>query len=81
MAWIDTIDEEDALGTLERLFRRITRRAGSVDNILKIHGLSPRSLDAHLQLYETLMFASSPLSRRQRECIGVVVSAANDCHY
>lgn len=81
MAWIRTVDEEDVDGPLEALYRRIAGRTGSVDNILKIHGLSPPSLRAHLDLYRTLMFGDSPLSRRQRESIAVVVSAANDCHY
>lgn len=81
MAWIRTVDEENVDGPLEALYRRIAGRTGSVDNILEIHGLSPPSLRAHLDLYRTLMFGDSPLSRRQRESIAVVVSAANDCHY
>jgi hypothetical protein len=35
----------------------------------------------HFELYRELMYSHGPLSRRQREMIGVVVSAANDCHY
>jgi hypothetical protein len=48
---------------------------------MKIHSLSPRSMTAHRTLYRTLMFGPSPLKRYQREMIGVVVSALNDCHY
>jgi uncharacterized peroxidase-related enzyme len=35
----------------------------------------------HLDLYMTLMFGKSGLSRAEREAIGVVVSATNECAY
>lgn len=72
------IDEKDADGRLRREFDRL---GGSVDNILKIHGLNPASLAGHFDLYRTLMRGRSPLSRAQREMIAVTVSAVNQCHY
>lgn len=81
MAWIDTIDESDAEGRLRRLYERMTEPWGGVDNILKVHSLNPASLAAHWELYKTVMRGRSPLSRAQREMIGVVVSAENRCHY
>ncbi len=35
----------------------------------------------HMDLYVHLMFGRSPLSRAEREMIGVIVSAANKCNY
>lgn len=81
MSWIRSIEEESATGLLRSLYRRIGGRSGKVPHILKVHGPNPPSLRAHLDLYRVLMFGDSPLSRRQRESIAVVVSAANDCHY
>ena len=81
MAWIRTIDETDAEGVLQEHYGKMAEPSGSVDNILKIHSLNPRSLRAHFDLYKTLMRGRSPLSRVQREMIAVVVSAANRCHY
>lgn len=81
MAWIRTIDEPDATGSLASLYERIAGRTRRVSHILKLHGLNPPSLRAHLDLYRTLMLGDSPLGRRRRESIAVVVSAANDCHY
>jgi alkylhydroperoxidase family enzyme len=52
-----------------------------VDNIMKIHGLSPPSLAGHSKLYKTLMKGESDLTRAQREMIAVVVSTLNRCHY
>lgn len=75
------IDEDEAEGELARLYRRYQDPAGGVDNVLKIHSLSPASMKAHFELYRLLMRGPSELSRAQREMIAVVVSAINRCHY
>lgn len=51
------------------------------DNIIRIHGIHPRTMRQHYDLYLELMRGPGPLSRIQREMIAVVVSAANRCHY
>jgi alkylhydroperoxidase family enzyme len=51
------------------------------DNILRIHGLHPRTMRLHYELYRELMHGPGPLTRVQREMIAVAVSAANECHY
>ena len=81
MAWIKTIAEGDAEGELAELYDGYSTPDGTVDHVLKIHGLNPPSLKGHYDLYKTLMFGRSPLSRAQREMIAVVVSAANRCRY
>lgn len=81
MAWIKVVQEHEAEGQLKELYDRMTEPWGGVDNILKIHSLNPPSLRAHFDLYVTLMRGRSGLSRAQREMIGLVVSAANQCHY
>ena len=82
IAWIETVAEEDASGELRRAYVRSgDAQTGTVDHIMKIHSLNPASLVDHLHLYKTLMYADSPLSRAQREMIGVVVSAINRCEY
>ena len=81
MAWIKTIDEGDADGTLKRIYDEQHRQAGAVANILKIHSLAPEVLKTHLVIYHAAMHAPGELSRAQREMIAVVVSRANRCHY
>jgi uncharacterized peroxidase-related enzyme len=81
MAWIEVIQEADAEGKLKETYRKLTEPWGGVDNIMKIHSLNLPSLHAHFELYKTLMYGRSGLSRVQREMIAVVVSAANQCHY
>lgn len=82
IAWIDVIAEDEAEGDVARAYKRSAdKKSGKVDHIMKIHSLNPKSLTDHLHLYKTLMHAESPLSKTQREMIGVVVSAINRCEY
>lgn len=81
MAWIHMIAEADATGKLKELYEKYTEPWGGVDNILKIESLNPRAMEAHFNLYVTLMRGPSDLSRAQREMIAIVASAANQCHY
>ncbi len=83
MAWIKVINQKEATGELKRLYNHVTGGDDrvEVDNTLTIHSLHPRTLEAHLMLYEEMMHGVNNLSKRQREMIGVVVSAANQCQY
>lgn len=56
-------------------------RVPDTDNILRIHGVHPRVMRHHYDLYVELMHRPGPLSRCQREMIAVRVSALNECHY
>ena len=81
MAWIDTINERDADGSLKDQYAKLKDSRSGVDNILKIHSLNPESLDDNVQLYKTIMYGKSPISRVDREMIAVLVSSINQCHY
>ncbi len=81
-AWIEIIAEDAAVGELAELYDAYRApQTGTVDNILKIHSLNPPTLRDHGQLYTTLMFGKSGLTRPEREMIGVVVSVENRCPY
>ena len=82
IAWVDTVDEGDAAGELADAYAKCADSTiGRVGHIYKVHSLSPRTMVQHRALYRTLLFGPSPLKRYQREMIGTVVSALNDCHY
>ena len=81
MAWIEEIEVDAADGKLGRLYADLVEKRGKVSNILKVHSLNPDALGSHLDLYMTVMFGKSGLSRAEREAIAVVVSANNDCAY
>lgn len=79
-AWIPIRSPETAEGELRDAYRSVGARR-RVSNILGVQSLHPAALSAHDDLYRTLMFGPSPLSRVEREAVALVVSAANDCFY
>jgi alkylhydroperoxidase family enzyme len=79
--WIATVAPGDATGLLAEHYAAAVKRAGKVFWILRVQSLSPESLGAGIELYKTLMFGPSGLSREERELLAVSVSAANHCHY
>ena len=81
MSWIDEVDVSEADGRLAEIYQELIEKRGKVSNILKVHSLNPDAMGNHLDLYMTIMFGKSGLSRAEREAIGVVVSAENDCTY
>lgn len=81
MAWIDEVELDEAEGKLAEMYAELVKKRGKVSNILKVHSLNPDALGNHLDLYMTLMFGKSGLSRTEREAIAVVVSATNECAY
>lgn len=81
MPWIRTVDEDKATGELKTLYAEIREKRGKLSNILRVHSLNPRALKAHLDLYLSILFDASGLTRAEREAIAVVVSAANGCAY
>ena len=81
MSWIQEVDVTDATGKLKQVYKEIEEKRGKISNIMKIHSLNPDAMKDHLDLYLTLMFGSSGLSREEREFIAVTVSVINSCEY
>jgi len=81
MSWIEEVEVSEAGGKLAKMYAALIEKRGKVSNILKVHSLNPEAMGNHLDLYMTLMFGKSGLSRAEREAIAVVVSANNDCEY
>ena len=81
MSWIEEIEVGDAGGRLAEMYAELIAKRGKISNILKVHSLNPQAMSDHLDLYMTLMFGKSGLTRGEREAIAVVVSATNECEY
>lgn len=81
MAWIEVIAPEKAKGRLKKLYDEALQRAGRVYHIVRTMSLSPRVMETSFAFYSSILFSPRGLTRRQREMVAVVVSAANDCHY
>ena len=81
MSWIEEVEVSEAEGKLAQIYAELIEKRVKVSNILMVHSLNPDAMSNHLDLYMTLMFGESGLSRAERESIAVVVSASNECAY
>jgi len=81
MSWIQIIEEAESTGKLKEVYEEIEKKRGKISNIMKIHILNPDAMKKHMDLYLSIMFGSSDLTREDRELIGVVVSTLNCCEY
>lgn len=81
MAFIKVIDHNEAEGELKIIYDDLVSKRGKLTEVHKIQSLNPESIIKHMDLYMTIMYNKSPLSRSQREMIAVVVSVANGCEY
>jgi uncharacterized peroxidase-related enzyme len=81
MSWIEEIEVSEAEGRLAEVYAELLDKRGKVSNILQVHSLNPNVMASHLDLYMSIMFGSSGLSRAEREAIAIVVSATNECEY
>jgi len=81
MAWIRMINEQEADTELAAVYDQVKGSRGKLSNIMAVHSLLPQTMQAHMDLYLTVMFDASGLSREEREMIAVVVSTANRCPY
>jgi len=81
MAYITTIEHDDAEGELRTLYQRAGNPDGTVDEVMKVHALNPESLRTHFELYISACHKPSPLTRAEREIIAAIVSRANGCAY
>jgi alkylhydroperoxidase family enzyme len=81
VAHLRLIEPEDADGLLAEEYAAAIDRAGKIFNIVRSMSLNAEVLHASMELYKAIMFGPSGLTRRERELIATVVSAANECYY
>lgn len=81
MSWIETIDETEASGELREVYDRIAGERGKVSNIMRIQSLNPEAMQAHLDLYQAVVYGDNGLSREERELLATAVSVTNGCEY
>ena len=80
--WINVIPVEEATGKLKTLYDRMRGPRNTVDNIMRVHGLRPHTLEGHLALYKNVLHHSAnTLPLWLMECIGLYVSLINKCEY
>ncbi len=81
MAWIRVLGEGEADEKLSAAFAKVVGNRGKLSHIMAVHSLCPEAMTAHMDLYMSVMYGRSGLSREEREIVAVVVSAVNGCPY
>lgn len=81
MPYLKVINENEASGELKKVYEQISSSRGKLSNIMKIHSLMPDTMIKHLELYLSIMFSKTNLSREEKEILAVVVSKNNNCDY
>ena len=81
MAYIETVREDEAEGTVAQVYSAATARAGGVANIIRVMSRDGGSLQGSMALYVNLMKVPNALPATRREMLAAVVSNINDCYY
>ncbi|MCK5037733.1 MAG: peroxidase-related enzyme [Thermoplasmata archaeon] len=85
MSWIKEVEMEEAEAAgneeLALIYRELIEKRGKIANILKVHSLNQKAMQGHLDLYMSIMFARTGITRPESEMIATVVSQANSCEY
>lgn len=81
MAWIKLVADGDATGRLKQMYDAAIARAGRVFEIVRTMSPNPPVLERSMAFYSAIMKGKSGLSRKEREMLATVTSAANDCYY
>lgn len=63
MTFIKVINETEAEGKLKEVYSDIISSRGKLSNIMKIHSLNPDAMVKHMELYKSIMFGKSNISR------------------
>lgn len=78
---IKLIDYPEATRELKEIYNDLLSKRGKLAEVHKVQSLNPATIVHHMDLYMTVMYARSPLSRAQRVMMAVVVSTTNNCEY
>ncbi len=84
IAWISVSPgDAETAATIGDAFERlgVPRDGAGLDHILRVHAEMPRTLDEHLAFYRGIMREPGPLTRIEREIVGIAVSVRNQCLY
>ena len=82
IAWISTIEPQDASSVLNELYAQVTTPHGTVDNVMKAHSLRPHTMAGHLALYRSVLHnEDNALPLWFLEAVAVYTSMINKCNY
>ena len=81
-AWIEIVQPEDADGQLKETYDQVKSPHGTVDNVMKVHSLQPKTMLGHLHLYQSILHNSDmTLPVWFLEVVSSYTSMINNCEY
>lgn len=81
MPFFRFVKPQDAVGTVQEEYSQLEKILGFVPSMTQVLSLKPRTMEAHQNLFRTLFYGPSKLSRADREMISTYVSKLNQCVY
>ena len=81
-AWIEMIGDEDADPRLKALLDQARTPHGTVDTVMRVHSLRPRTMEGHVTLYRSVLHSEdNTLPFWFLEVVASYTSILNDCTY
>ena len=81
-AWIRLIPYAESTGRLRELYDRVKGPGGNIDNVMKVHGARPHTMEGHSALYKSVLHhTGNTLPVWFLECLGIYTSLTNACDY
>lgn len=81
-SWIQIVQPEDADDELRKIYEEVQSPHGTVDNVMKVHSLQPKTMLGHLQLYKSILHNSDmTLPIWFLEVVASYTSMVNNCEY
>jgi uncharacterized peroxidase-related enzyme len=82
LSWLRVPERSEVPQEVEALFQKFEHKVGFVPNVAKVFSLTPEHFLRWFHYYDFLLRnEESPLSRKEREMIALVVSSENNCEY
>ena len=81
-SWIRMIPDAEATGYLKEMYQRVRTPHGTVDNVMRVHSLRPRTMEGHLALYKSVLHSpENALAFWFLEVAACCTSIVNRCAY
>lgn len=81
-ACIEMIPVERATGYLSEMYEKVKTPHGTVDNVMRVHSLRPRTMEGHVVLYRSVLHSpDNTLPFWFLEIIASYTSIINQCAY
>ncbi len=81
-SWIKIVQPEEADGELQQAYNKAQSPHGTVDNVMKVHSLQPKTMLGHLALYKSILHnPDMTLPTWFLEVVASYTSMVNNCDY